>query len=193
VETLGADTDRSGRVKVGDDLTVPGHPNVFVIGDLALRIDPRTKTPVPGVAQGAIQMGKYAGRMVAEEIRARQRGEPAPGRKPFVYRDKGSMATIGRHRAVADVFGLRFGGFPAWIIWVFIHIVSLIEFRVRLAVMAEWTWMYFTFGRGVRLIVGEHRVPRPTRLPEDPRWRAETEGAPAPAPAREGHSSKSPS
>jgi len=140
-----------------------------VVGDLARRVDPLSKKPVPGVAQGAIQMGRFAGRTVAVEIAARQRGKPPPERRVFVYRDRGSMATIGRNKAIADVWGLRFGGFPAFLTWALIHILFLIGFRNRLIVMTEWIWMFVTFGRGVRLITGEDRVPRPVRPPPDPR------------------------
>lgn len=168
-ETLGAELDSGRRVIVGDDLTVPGHPEVFVVGDLARRVDPVTHEPVPGVAQGAIQMGRFAGETIAAEIRALSRGQPVPERRDFVYRDKGSMATIGRNRAIADIRGLRFGGFPAFLAWAFIHVLSLIGFRRRLIVMLEWIWIYLTFGRGVRLITGEDQVPKPVRPPPDPR------------------------
>jgi NADH dehydrogenase len=168
-EKLGVELDGSGRVPVGDDLSVPGRPEVFVVGDLARRIDPVTEELVPGVAQGGIQMGRFAGETIAAEIRAVARGRPAPPRGVFVYRDKGSMATIGRNRAIADVNGLRFGGFPAFLAWAFIHVLFLIGFRRRLIVMLEWIWSYFTLGRGVRLITGEDQVPKPVRPPPDPR------------------------
>ena len=166
---LGAPTDRAGRVTVGDDLTIPGHPEVFVVGDLAHRIDPRTGAPVPGVAQGGIQMGRFAGKTIAAEIRAKSRSRTAPPRGIFVYNDKGSLATIGRNKAVADIRGFRFGGVPAWLAWALIHVLFLIGFRRRLLAMAEWLWVYVTGGRGVRLITGENRMPRPLKPPEDPR------------------------
>ncbi len=167
--TLGVELDRAGRVPVGDDLSVPGYPGVFVVGDLAHRVDPKTEELVPGVAQGAIQMGDFAGSTVANEIRATVAGHPAPGRGAFVYNDKGSLATIGRNRAVADIRGWRFGGVLAWLAWALIHVFFLIGFRSRAAVMAEWMWMYLTYGRGVRLITGEDRLPRPVKPPPDSR------------------------
>jgi NADH dehydrogenase len=165
---LGVETDRNGRAIVGDDLTIPGAGNVFVVGDLAHRIDPKSGQPVPGVAQGAIQMGRFAGRTVAAEVRARQGGKP-PTRGVFVYKDKGSMATIGRNKAVAEIGGLRFGGIAAWLAWALIHVLFLIGFHRRFIVLAEWIWMYFFYTRGVRLITGEDRVPKPVRPPPDPR------------------------
>lgn len=134
------EVDRAGRVLVESDLSVPGHPEVFVVGDLA------AVEGVPGVAPAAMQMGRHAGRVVAT-------GE----RRPFRYRDKGSLATIGRARAVADIKGLRFGGFLAWIAWLAIHIFYLIGFRNRFFVLAGWAWHYLTFRRGARIITG---IPR---------------------------------
>jgi NADH dehydrogenase len=140
--TLGADLDRSGRVIVGDDLTIPGHSNVFVVGDLAHRLDPKTGELVPGIAQGALQMGRFAGRTMAAEIGARAKGRPLPRRCVFVYRDKGSMAIIGRNRAVAQLGRLRFGGPVALLAWALIHIRSLIGFRRKLILLTEWVWLY---------------------------------------------------
>lgn len=136
------EVDRAGRVPVDADLSVNGHPEVFVVGDLAA-VD-----GVPGVAPAAIQMGRHAGRVIAN-------GE----RRPFRYRDKGSLATIGRARAVADIKGLRFGGFAAWFAWLAIHIWYLIGFRNRLWVLAGWAWHYVTFRRGARIITGLPRRP----------------------------------
>jgi NADH dehydrogenase len=175
--TLGVELDRAGRVPVSDDLSVPGHPEVFVVGDLARRVDPKTDELVPGVAQGAIQMGDFAGHTVANEIRAMRAGRPVPPRGVFVYNDKGSLATIGRNRAIADIRGWRFGGVFAWLAWALIHVFFLIGFRSRAAVMAEWMWMYLTYGRGVRLITGEDRLPRPVKPPPDSRLQ---ERAPTP-------------
>ncbi len=158
---LGAPADGAGRIVVGDDLTVPGHRNVFAVGDLARCTDPATGAPVPGVAQGAMQMGRYAGRTIAAELRAIRLGRAAPQRPHFAYRDKGSLATIGRNRAVADIRGLRFGGRLAFLVWALIHVVSLIDFRQRFLTLAEWTWMYFFYQRGVRLITGRDSVPHP--------------------------------
>ncbi len=142
--TLGAPLDRAGRVRVAADLSVPGHPEAFVVGDLAavLREDGR---PVPGVAPAALQEGRHA----ARNIRRALAGEPP---LPFRYVDKGQLATIGRAAAVADVRGLRFSGLVAWLTWLFVHIFFLIGFRNRVAVILQWAWSYLTFKRGARLI-----------------------------------------
>jgi len=138
---LGVPLDRAGRVEVTEDLSLPDHPEVFVVGDLA-RVD-----GVPGVAPAAIQMGKHAARM----IRADLEGRP---RQPFRYRDKGSLATIGRARAVANLGKVRFGGFLAWVAWLAVHIWYLIGFRNRFLVFLNWAWNYLTFRRGARIITG---------------------------------------
>lgn len=142
---LGAPLDRAGRVKVNPDLTVPGHPEVQVVGDLAAAAQ-ETGAPVPGIAPAAIQEGRHAARNVLRALR----GE-AP--RPFRYRDKGSLATIGRARAVGLVGRLRVRGALAWLAWLFVHIYFLIGFRNRLMVILQWGWHYLTFGRGSRLIV----------------------------------------
>lgn len=131
------ETDRAGRVLVEPDLSLLGHPEVFVVGDLA------AVPGVPGVAPAAMQMGRHVARVIAT-------GE----RRRFRYSDKGSLATIGRARAVADIKGLRFGGFAAWFAWLAIHIFYLIGFRNRFFVMAGWAWHYLTFRRGARIITG---------------------------------------
>jgi NADH dehydrogenase len=141
---LGAEIDRAGRVKVQPDLSVPGHPNVFVIGDTMTLTD-RTGRPLPGVAQVAIQQGEY----VASLIRRRVKGEPAP--PPFHYRDKGNLATVGRSFAILDMHGFKLSGFLAWVLWLCIHIFFLIGFRNRLVVLTDWAWNYFTFQRGARV------------------------------------------
>jgi NADH dehydrogenase len=182
---LGVPLDSSGRVVVAGDLSVPGHPEAFVVGDLAHRIDPRTGRPVPGVAQGAMQMGRHAGRTIAAEIKAAACGRPAPPRRPFVYRDKGALATIGRNRAVAEIRGLRFGGRVAFLVWAFVHIWFLIDFRRRVLAMLEWIWMYFFYERGVRLITGRGAIPRPVRPPPDPRLEARRLESPSGASAQE--------
>ena len=171
-ETLGAELDRGGRVIVRDDLSVPGHPNVFVAGDMALRLDDETGQAVPAVAQGAIQGGKFVGKTIAAEIAALRSGEPAPLRKPFHYEDRGSMAIIGRNRAVAEIGKLRFGGYFAFLMWALIHILFLIDFRRKLVVFVEWTWLYFTGGRGARLITGDDRMPKVIQPPPDFRAKA---------------------
>jgi NADH:ubiquinone reductase (H+-translocating) len=143
---LGAQTDRAGRVKVAADLSLPGHPNVFVIGDTALALREDGK-PLPGVAPVAKQQGQY----VADLLVARAQGNAMP---PFRYRDFGAMATIGRKRAVAQIGGFKLSGLFAWVLWSVAHIYFLIGFRNRLAVATSWAWNYLTFQRGTRLITG---------------------------------------
>lgn len=156
-KTLNVELDK-GRVVVGEDLTVPGQSNVFVIGDLAAAKSADTGEPVPGVAQGAMQGGEYVGKLLRQELDAKERGETAPARKPFSYHDKGSMATIGRNRAVADVFGMKLKGFIAWALWAIIHILFLISFRNKVLVGIGWLWTYIFTTRGARLITGKPRV-----------------------------------
>ncbi len=148
---LGVELDRAGRIKVLPDCSVPGHAEVFAVGDLVTLVD-ANGVPVPGVAQGAIQMGEH----VAEVIERELRGEKfAPvGRKAFVYRDKGTMATIGRSSAVAVIKGARLSGFPAWIVWLAVHLVFLVGLRNRISVLMQWTYSYFTYKRGARIITG---------------------------------------
>jgi NADH dehydrogenase len=166
-ETLGAELDRGGRVLVGEDLSIEGHPNVFVAGDMAHRLDAQTGQAVPAVAQGAIQGGKFVGETIAAELEALRKGESAPTRKAFQYEDRGSMAIIGRNRAVAQIGKLRFGGYFAFVMWALIHILFLIDFRRKLVVFVEWTWLYFTGGRGARLITGDDRMPKVIQPPPD--------------------------
>ncbi|WP_068876578.1 MULTISPECIES: NAD(P)/FAD-dependent oxidoreductase [unclassified Phenylobacterium] len=142
---LGAETDRAGRVFVEKDLTLPGRPEVFVIGDCA-SIRDSTGAPVPGVAPAAKQAGVYAARLIA----ARIAGGPAPG--PFRYANAGSLATIGRQAAVADLGRIKLTGFPAWLFWCAAHVWFLIGFRNRLQVVLDWIWSYLTFERGARLV-----------------------------------------
>ncbi len=141
---LGAPIDRAGRVLVQPDLTVPGHPEVFVIGDLAAVKDAAGKD-VPGVAPAAIQMGRAAAANIVRDLH----GE---ARRPFFYRDRGNLATIGRAAAVADFGRLRLSGFFAWLTWLLVHLFWLIGFRNRILVMVQWAWYYFTQQRGTRLI-----------------------------------------
>ena len=143
---LGVPTDRAGRVLVDPDLTIPGYPNAFVIGDLA-SVKQKNGTQVPGVAPAAIQMGKFAGKTVLADLA----GKP---RKHFEYWDKGSLATIGRAAAVADLGRVHLSGLLAWLSWLFVHVFFLIGFKNRVLVMLEWAWSYFTFQRGARLITG---------------------------------------
>ena len=145
--TLGVDLDRAGRVRVGRDCAIPGHPEVFVVGDLAT-LDGEDGKPLPGVIQVALQQARHA----ARTIRAAMRGEAST---PFVYKNLGNMATIGRHSAVCDLPWLRLKGYLAWWFWLFLHIYKLIGFRNRLTVMTQWAFSYMTYQRSVRLITGK--------------------------------------
>jgi NADH:quinone reductase (non-electrogenic) len=154
--SLGVALDRAGRVLVEPDLSIPGRPEVFVIGDLAaLAIAGK---PVPGVAPAAMQQGRSAAANILHSLR----GEP---REPFVYRDKGMLATIGRKAAVGTIGKLRLSGFPAWLGWALVHLFYLVGFRNRILVFIEWAWAYFTYQRGARLITGPVA---PTALPPPP-------------------------
>ncbi len=144
--SLGVPLDRAGRVEVAPDLSVPGHPEIFVIGDLASFVH-QTGKPLPGVAQVAKQEGKHAARNVLRRIK----GEPTV---QFRYRDPGNLATIGRAAAVADFGWLRVSGYIGWLLWLFVHILFLIGFRNRLSVMLQWATAYATYQRSVRLITG---------------------------------------
>jgi NADH dehydrogenase len=156
-----SETDRSGRIKVTPQLTVPGHPDIYIVGDLGLALDENGK-PLPGVAQVAIQGGAYA----AKCIRARLNGKatlPA-----FHYLNKGDMAVIGRAAAVANIFGLHVSGLPAWLIWLFVHLIYIVEFQSRVLVFIQWGFEYLTFSRGARLITGTaatDSVAQPPRAP----------------------------
>jgi NADH dehydrogenase len=156
--SLGVELDRAGRVKVEPDLSIPGHDRIFVIGDQAHAVNPETGAMVPGLAQGAIQGGRYVAGIVAAEAEAAAAGRPAPEREPFRYRDKGTLATIGRNKAVADIRGLKLRGFVAWFLWVVVHVMFLVSFRNRIAVMSGWIWSYFFYDRGARLITGNRKV-----------------------------------
>jgi len=146
-ERTGAETDRSGRIKVSPELGLAKYPEVFVLGDLANVTGPEGK-PLPGVAQVAIQGGTYAARV----IQSRLRGESEL--KPFRYVDKGEMAVIGRAAAVANIFGIHVSGLIAWLIWLFIHLMYIVEFQSRVLVFIQWGFEYVTFSRGARLITG---------------------------------------
>jgi NADH dehydrogenase len=168
--TLGVPLDRAGRVKVGPDLTIPGHPEVFVTGDMAAATSADTGKPVPGVAQGGLQMGHYAGAHIARETSGRA---TSADRTPFVYRDKGSMAVIGKAKAVAQIGRLEVGGFVAWFLWGAIHIAFLIGFRNRVQVLLSWFWNWLLNARDARLITGDARldvrvVRREEFVPSDP-------------------------
>ena len=149
-ELLGAPLDKAGRVAVESDLSIPGSRNVFVVGDLA------TVPEVPGVAPAAMQMGRHVARLIRSDLRGK-------ARRPFVYRDKGSLATIGRARGVADFGAVRFSGFLAWVSWLAVHIFYLIGFRNRILVLISWAWSYVSFRRGARIITGQ---PKPDRQSE---------------------------
>lgn len=150
-ERAGAELDRMGRVIVEPDLSVRGHPEILVVGDLA-HYAHQTDEPLPGVAQVAMQQGRYA----ADLIDARLKQKELP---PFRYKDKGNLAVIGRNAAVADIRGLHLSGFLAWLIWIFIHIQFLIEFGNKVLVMFQWAWTYLTKKRGARLITGANPFP----------------------------------
>jgi NADH:quinone reductase (non-electrogenic) len=159
----GAEMDRAGRIVVGPDLSIPGHPEILVIGDAALQ-PWRPGRPTPGVAQGAIQGGRYA----ARTVRRRLSGDPSP---PFRYRDKGDVAVIGRLAGVTNIGWLgplgRQSGLVAWLLWLGIHIFYLIGFANRIVVIVRWAWSFFTHGRGSRLITGSPLLP-PIQEPEPP-------------------------
>jgi NADH:ubiquinone reductase (H+-translocating) len=157
-EQAGADVDRAGRVKVLSDLTVPGHPNVFVIGDMA------SVPGVPGMAQGAIQGAKYVARAIKAELKAATRavGEPCRNatREPFHYFDKGSMATVSRFSAVAKVGPLELGGFVAWVAWLFLHLVYLVGFKSQMTTVISWTATFLTMARSQLTITERQTLPQ---------------------------------
>ncbi|MGB9067048.1 MAG: NAD(P)/FAD-dependent oxidoreductase [Candidatus Acidiferrales bacterium] len=150
-EQTGAPIDKLGRISVEPDCSVPGHPEIFVIGDLALFTHQKGH-PLPGVAQPAIQEGHYVARAIVQRLR----GEKP---RPFHYFDKGNLAVIGRGKAIADLNWLRISGVPAWLIWIFIHLLYIVEFQNRLLIFLQWSWFYFTFDRSARLITGKNPFP----------------------------------
>lgn len=143
----GAETDKPGRIKVSADLTISNYPDIFVVGDLALRTDAQGKA-LPGVAQVAMQGGAYAAKTIVKRIKGKR------DVKPFHYFNKGDIAVIGRAAAVADIFGVHLSGFIAWLVWVFIHLMYIVEFQARIVVFVQWAFLYLTFNRGARLITG---------------------------------------
>jgi NADH dehydrogenase len=147
---LGAPLDRAGRVFVEPDLSIPGHREVFVIGDLATMKDKHGKL-LPGVAPVAMQQGKFVANQIAADLGGNSR-------EVFHYLDKGSLATIGRAAAIAQFGKVHLSGFIAWVTWLFVHILFLVGFRNRILVMIQWAWSYLTYERGARLITGESRV-----------------------------------
>jgi len=170
-DRTGASLDRAGRVVVEPDLSLRGHPEIFVIGDLA-NYGHQTGTPLPGVAPVAMQEGRFVARLIRRRV-----SSPAGPREDerFRYVDRGGMATIGRAAAVAEIGPFRFSGFFAWLVWLFVHLIYLIEFDNRLLVLIQWAWNYFTRNRGARLITGE------TCLPPHPPEHVETESRSAKA------------
>jgi len=165
---LGVPLGPGGRVPVSPDCSLPGHPETFVIGDAAYLIDPASGRPVPGVSQGALQMGRYVARVIDAELR----GVPGERAAGFHYRDKGSMATVGKSRAVAEIGGAHFGGLLAWLAWMALHLTVLIGFRNRLAVLFSWIYGYVFSRRSSRLITrgapGELRQPLAPGNPASP-------------------------
>lgn len=159
-ERTKAETDRSGRIKVKPDLTVPNFPDIFVVGDLAAAVGKNDKI-LPGVAQVAMQGGSYAAKVI--RARVERKGELPP----FHYFDKGDMAVIGRAAAVANIFGFHVWGWPAWLIWLFIHLMYIVEFQNRVLVFVQWGFEYLTFSRGARLITGDTMTDTPSKTPAD--------------------------
>ena len=170
---LGVELDKAGRVKVNPDLSVPGHPEIFAIGDLALVVE-KDGQPVPGICPAAMQMGRFVAKLIREEIETRQpltrpsatlspsdgeRGGVRAEHPAFKYWDKGTMATIGRSAAVAWIGRLKISGYPAWLAWLFVHLIFLIGFRNRLAVLIQWTYSYFAYKRGARIITNPPSEP----------------------------------
>ncbi|MGH9712396.1 MAG: NAD(P)/FAD-dependent oxidoreductase [Candidatus Acidiferrales bacterium] len=147
----GAQLDRAGRVIVEPDLTIAGHPEIFVIGDLS-SFSHQTGKPLPGVAQPAIQEGHYVGKTILRRLRGEKNN-------PFHYLDKGNLATIGRAKAVADLNWLRLSGLPAWMIWLFVHLLYIVQFQNRLLILLQWAWLYITYDRSARLITGKKAPP----------------------------------
>jgi NADH:quinone reductase (non-electrogenic) len=177
---LGAPVDRAGRVLVQPDLSLPGHPEVFVVGDLAALKDEHGKM-LPGVAPVAIQQGRFVAKLIREELQTAggpsfapfAKGGEIDSRPTFHYWDKGSLATIGRAAAVAEFGRIHISGFIAWLSWLFVHILFLIGFRNRLLVFIQWAWSYVTYERGARLITGSTYLPG---------WNADPSSAAKPVP-----------
>lgn len=149
--SLGVEVDRAGRIKVKPDLSVPGHPEVFAVGDLAALVDAKGQV-VPGVAQGAMQGGAFVAKLIARELELGAR--PPEQRQAFAYWDKGNMATIGRSKAIAQIGRMHFSGGLAWLMWLALHIVFLVGLRNRISVFLSWVYSYFTYKRGARIIMG---------------------------------------
>lgn len=161
-KTLGIDLGPGGRIPVKPDLSIPGHPEAFAIGDIVTLTD-ANGVRVPGLAPAAMQMGRHAARVIDQRLADAGRAEPDPAALPFAYRDKGSMATIGRKRAIAQIGWLKLSGYPAWLAWLVIHLIFLVGFRNRVAVLFAWFYSYITFKRGARIIFDEGCGPRSTK------------------------------
>jgi NADH dehydrogenase len=157
---LGVELDKAGRIKVNPDLSVPGHPNVFAIGDIALCMQPDGK-PVPGVSPGAMQEARHVARIIENELKGKS------VRPPFKYWDKGTMATIGRSAAVAQIKSLQLSGWIAWMMWLVVHLLFLVGFLNKISVLIQWTYSYLTYKRGARIITGvdevQHQPPKPDK------------------------------
>lgn len=182
-QSLATKTDRAGRVVVEPDLSVPGHPEVFVVGDMAAATS--NAKPVPGVAQGALQGGAFVARIIEKEITAAASSAgatraPAASRPAFVYRDKGTMATIGRAKAVAQIGPFNLGGFIAWALWGGIHVAFLINYRNRLSVLAKWFWNWVLFARDARLIMEPREMDSREFATPSPATRVSDAAAPRP-------------
>ena len=147
---LGVELDRAGRIKVAPDLSIPGHPQAFAIGDIAFLLRENGQ-PVPGVAPAAMQMARHVAHLISQEL---GQGVEREKRAPFHYRDKGNLATIGRSAGVAQIGRLKLSGFPAWLAWLMVHLIFLIGFRNKIAVLVSWTYSYFTYKLGARIITG---------------------------------------
>jgi NADH dehydrogenase len=162
--SLGVPLDRAGRVIVGPDCSIPAHQEVFVTGDMAAAKSADTQTQVPGVAQGGLQMGKFVGEIIASEVS----GKSTPAqRRAFSYHDKGSMAVIGKAKAVAHIGKVQIGGLGGWLIWGLIHILFLIGFRNRIQVLLSWFWNWLINARDARLITGDAQLKIERPMGED--------------------------
>jgi NADH dehydrogenase len=185
VATLGAELGPGGRVKVLPDCSIPGHPNAFVIGDAAYLVDSASGQTVPGVSQGALQMGRYVAKVIEAELRSGESAARKLRTTGFHYKDLGSMATVGKSRAVVEIGRLHFGGLLAWFAWMALHITVLIGFRNRVSVLLSWIYSYIFFRRGSRLITG--LAPTSIKQPIAPatstlQTAGGTRAAPAPGP-----------
>jgi NADH dehydrogenase len=169
-QQLGVELDRAGRIKVNPDLSLPGHPEVFAVGDIVSLMGENGK-PVPGVAPAAMQMARHVARSIKEELDDASKSHK---RQPFRYRDKGTLATIGRSAGIAQIGRIKLEGFLAWFAWLAVHLIFLIGFRNKLAVLVSWTYSYFTYRLGARIITGwpepaARHSPVPSSKPERPK------------------------